>query len=79
MQRLDVRGEAALQDDIVVELIPVAQRSEPGAGEAGQRAEQKTCDGEIAHVGRESNCQSNEQGWRWIGHGMDGRRGSVRP
>ena len=41
VELLDVRGELALEEDVVVELVPVCQRGESGAGEPGEGMEVK--------------------------------------
>jgi hypothetical protein len=50
MQVLDVCRELTLLRDIKVEFVPIAQGSQFGTGESGQRAEKKSCNNEITQV-----------------------------
>lgn len=46
MHLLDLKGELALLDNIVVELVPLGERCESRSRELGQRAEVQAIDGQ---------------------------------
>lgn len=59
----DLEGVLAVQDDIVVELVPLCQRGESGTGDGGEGTEVEAVYGDVDGVeGEEGEEESGEEG-----------------